>query len=329
MLWAVPFDLPRLQVTGGPVSIVEGVARGFGGVGLATSQFSVADSGSLVYIPGPASASSARRTLVSIDQKGTTQPLKVPAGADLSPRVAPDGTRVAVVTDDGKDVNIWIYDLTGATSMRATDLRRQEPVPHVVVDSRRVVFQSDRGGDLGMRRQPADGSGPAERLTTADRDTADIPESWLTHGQAFSFSLGPSTGDVSLWMFSLSTRRAEPVNGVRSQRADSIPRSHPMATGWPTRCGRPAARLSMSSRFPGAARNTRSRAMDIIRSGRPTTGGLWTFPAPNGWWECVSRRSRRFQLQVQSRFRADSRATRARSVDGIMTSRQMVVSLRL
>src|SRR4029077_6703517 len=51
-LFAVPFDLRRLEVTGGPVPIVEGVKRGIvrqGGI----AQFSVSSTGSLVYIPGP------------------------------------------------------------------------------------------------------------------------------------------------------------------------------------------------------------------------------------------------------------------------------------
>ena len=216
VLWAIPFDLERLQVTGSPVSVVEGVARGFGGVGLATSQFSVADNGSLVYIPGPATVSSARRTLVSVDQNGTVEPLRLPPGAYLSPRVAPDGTKVALVSDDGKDVNIWIYDLIGTTSMRRLTLEGRNRFPTWSADSRRVVFQSDRGGDLGIWWQAADGSGAAERLTKAEGGAAHIPESWRPTTEAFSFSVMPSSGEVSLWTFSLRTRKAEPISTVRS-----------------------------------------------------------------------------------------------------------------
>jgi len=48
VLLAVPFDLPRLAVTGGPVPIVEGVRRSSGSTG--TAHFSVSSTGSLVFI---------------------------------------------------------------------------------------------------------------------------------------------------------------------------------------------------------------------------------------------------------------------------------------
>src|SRR5207249_4414905 len=51
VLFAIPFDAARLQVSGGPVPIIEGVRRAGGGTG--TAHFSVSPTGSLVYIPGP------------------------------------------------------------------------------------------------------------------------------------------------------------------------------------------------------------------------------------------------------------------------------------
>ena len=50
MLLAVPFDLATRQVTGGPVPLVQGVRD----TGYATGavQFSIAATGSLVYVPG-------------------------------------------------------------------------------------------------------------------------------------------------------------------------------------------------------------------------------------------------------------------------------------
>ena len=32
--------------------------------------------------------------------------------------VSPDGSRIAVGTDDGKDANVWIYDLSASTAIR-------------------------------------------------------------------------------------------------------------------------------------------------------------------------------------------------------------------
>lgn len=84
VLFAVPFDLQRLEVTGGPVPIVEGVRRS-GGTGTGTAQFSSSNTGSLVYLPGPVSTSSAQMDLALFDRKGGVEPLKLPPEAYSSP----------------------------------------------------------------------------------------------------------------------------------------------------------------------------------------------------------------------------------------------------
>ena len=83
VLFALPFDLRRLEVTGGPIPLVEGVSRANESV-TGTAQFSVADSGSLVCIPGPPSLS-VGVLLALVDRKGTVEPLKLPAGPYETP----------------------------------------------------------------------------------------------------------------------------------------------------------------------------------------------------------------------------------------------------
>ena len=73
---AVPFDLARLEVSGAPVPIVEGVSGPFG----------VSNSGSLVHAPGQAGAEP--RSLVWVDRKGTAKPLAAPAAKPDKPAPA-------------------------------------------------------------------------------------------------------------------------------------------------------------------------------------------------------------------------------------------------
>ena len=71
-LFAVPFDLSRLAVTGGAVSVVEGVRREFGWGGMS---FVVSQSGALVYVPGPVSPGQQDTRLVRSQRRsGGTQP---------------------------------------------------------------------------------------------------------------------------------------------------------------------------------------------------------------------------------------------------------------
>ena len=55
-------------------------------------------------------------------------------------------------------------------------------------DSQRVAFQSDRDGDLAIFRQPADGTGAAERLTRPTPGETHAPESWSPKGDSFLFT---------------------------------------------------------------------------------------------------------------------------------------------
>jgi serine/threonine-protein kinase len=68
---AVPFDVGKLQVTGGPVPIVEGVRRTAPSVG-GEAQFVFSASGTLVYLPGP--ARTGKDDLFLYDRKGDLRP---------------------------------------------------------------------------------------------------------------------------------------------------------------------------------------------------------------------------------------------------------------
>ena len=47
MLWAVPFDVARLALTGDPVEVLDSVHRRLAGFAM----FDIADNGSLIYLP--------------------------------------------------------------------------------------------------------------------------------------------------------------------------------------------------------------------------------------------------------------------------------------
>ena len=82
-------------------------------------------------------------------------------------------------------------------------------------DGQHVAFQSDREGDLGIFWQRADGTGTAERLTTADKETGHLPESWLPRGDGFLFRV--SKGAVNtLSFYSLRDKKDTPFAGVQS-----------------------------------------------------------------------------------------------------------------
>jgi eukaryotic-like serine/threonine-protein kinase len=211
---AVPFDVQRLQVSGGPVPIIEGVRRA-PPQATGTSQFSVAANGTLVYIPGPVTTDLGGRQLALFDRKGTAESLKVPSASIDHPRVSPDGKRVVFAIDDDRDAIVYTYEVSGATAMHRVTFGGKNRYPIWTSDGQRVAFQSDREGDLSIFWQRADGAGSAERLTRADKDTAHVPESWSPKGDGFLFR--ERKGDTNtLFFYSLKDGKATPFGGVTS-----------------------------------------------------------------------------------------------------------------
>ena len=212
--FAVPFDLRQLAVTGGPVPVVEGVMRS--GIGFAaTTHLGVSSTGSLVFRPGPVTTWGGQSDLALIDRTGATQPLKLPPAAYEYPRLSPDGKHIAVGTDDGKEAVVWIYDVSGATSIRRLTLGGRNRVPVWSADGEHVAFQSDREGDLAIWWQRADGTTAAERLTKPDKDTAHVPESWSPDGKTLLFSVSKGSS-YAVAALSLGDKTVTPVNGTQS-----------------------------------------------------------------------------------------------------------------
>ena len=168
---AVPFDLSRLEVTGGPVPIVEGVMQASANQ-TGVAHFSFSSNGSLAYVPDDIGES--KRTLVWVDRQGAVEPLAAPLRAYNDPRISPNGQQIAVQII-GVPNDVWIYDIPRETLTRLT-FEGDNNYPIWTPDGRQVTFGSARAGDRrNLFWKPADGSGAAERLTTSEH--SQIPAS--------------------------------------------------------------------------------------------------------------------------------------------------------
>jgi Tol biopolymer transport system component len=187
---AIPFDIDRLEVHGGPIPIIEQVARAPGGaVQSGVAQFAVSNSGSLAYIPGLTSAITAPKTLAFANRSGALRRLELPPHSYVHPRLSPDGRQIAVGTDDGKEAIVWVYDLKGGGALRRLTFGGHSLFPIWSPDGRWIAYQSDRDGDHAIFRQLADGSGGAERLTRPESGSQHQPESWSPDGMTLSFNM--------------------------------------------------------------------------------------------------------------------------------------------
>jgi hypothetical protein len=161
-LRAVRLDPVTLEVLGDPVPVVDQVMTPPGGPG----NFAVSKSGTLIHVLGGAEAQIwPSRSLVWVDRQGREEPIPAPPRAYASPRLSPDGTRIAVEVRAGEPA-IWIWDLRRKTFQRLNADAFAEQNPVWTPDGR-LVFASNRGGVPNVYRQASDGSAPAQALTSS------------------------------------------------------------------------------------------------------------------------------------------------------------------
>jgi Tol biopolymer transport system component len=222
IVYAVPFDPKTLTVTGREVAVVEGVMRGTGTYGSGTINLTVSNDGTLAYLPGPLVPVATTASLARFDVTGGVQNLAIPAGSYQAPRVSPDGRHIAFITDDGRDVNVWVFDLGSDRAPRRVTFAGRNRSVAWTADSRRIAYRSDRDGGMGIYWQAGDGSGTAEALTKPDKGTIDIPLSFSPDGDWLLFDRVVA-GQTTLVTLSLRDRRIAPFGSVQSsQRTGAV-----------------------------------------------------------------------------------------------------------
>ena len=279
VLFAVPFDVTRLTVTGGAVSIVEGVNRGFAGAGprsAATAQYAISHTGSLVFVPGTRGTTpDARVDLALFDRDSAPKPLGLPPARYGAPRVSPDSKWAAVEQESAAGVDIWLVDLTGAAPIRRLTFGGTSRAPVWLGDSTWVVFQSDQSGGPGLFRQRADGTGTAERLTSTAAGVLHVPQSAAPDGAHVLVTVSENQ-QHSLWVLSTRDRRLSPFGDIKSRtrlEADFSPDGRWVAYS------------------AGEPQGPRPETPETFVQPFPATGAKYQIPAPTGATRPVWTRS--------------------------------------
>ena len=266
VLFALPFDLASLEVSGGPVPMVEGVRRTENPSSFtASANYGFSDGGTLIYIPGTA-ALAQMRVLALVDRNGLVERFNLPPKQYLSPRLSPDGQTLLVQSVEGSENIIWVYDLTGGTAIQQLTLEGNNHRPVWTPDSQRITFSSDRDGTMSLYWMPADGSGVAERLTTAEEGTSHWMGSWSPDGELLVFNVERALAtDWDIWTLSVDDRE--------TQSLYDTPGTIYMG-----------AELSPNAEWLAYGAGPNSGAVDIYVEPFPPTGARRRISQDGGYW---------------------------------------------
>jgi serine/threonine-protein kinase len=190
-VFACPFDLRRLEITGVPRRIENGVKYSSTG----STAFAVSSDGTLVYLSGSASD---ERILVWVDRRGAEQPLGPPAARVSFPRLSPDGNHLLVTKLEGGNYDLWIYELSSAHWTRLTFDAAFDAAGVWSPDGRRVAFRSFRGQPFNVFWKPSDLSTTEQRITSTHANQ--IVCGWTGGGRAVIYSEINPAGGTDLWV---------------------------------------------------------------------------------------------------------------------------------
>ena len=190
-LFAVPFDLKRLEVHGSPYPLLNQVAYS---ASYGSAQIDFSQTGTLIYRGGGREGESGLVTVQWLDAAGKIQPLLEKPDTYQHPSLSPDGAKLAIVTTD-----IWVYEWQRDTMTRLTFGPAGSNSPTWSPDGRYILFRA-QGGMFWTR---SDGSGKPQPLTQSKN--AQFPSSVTADGKRLAFyELNPDTS-YDLWTMALES----------------------------------------------------------------------------------------------------------------------------
>ena len=188
-LMAQPFDPKRLDVTGEPVAVLQGVRH--------VSPAALAANGTLVYVPSGLQAPE-RRALVWVDRSGRAVARAIDELVEhpIDVRLSPEGRRIALTVGTGalgEPLSLWVHDLDGRPPLLLAS-GGEDACGVWSPDGKAIAFFSTRdNGGLAIYTLAADGSARDPQLA---RRLQAVPAAWTSAGELISWRVGTGSNDI-------------------------------------------------------------------------------------------------------------------------------------
>ena len=154
-LLAAAFDLGALQITGPPITVLEGVASD---PRSGATAYEVSADGALLY---HAAVTAPARTFVWVDRRGHETVVPIAPGDFEAPRVSPDGKRIAFGRYEPRSRlrRIWLYDV-GTEALTPVTLEGDNWGPVWTRDGSALAYGTDRTEASHVLLHAIDGKAP-------------------------------------------------------------------------------------------------------------------------------------------------------------------------
>ena len=194
-LFAAPFDLGKLEVTGGSIPVVEGVMRSTANTGPA--QFSFSKDGTLAFASGTGRPD---LHLLWMERSGRASRLTDKTGFFSTPRLSPDGKRLAVTVSEEDGIDVWLLDIERDTFTQLTTGGASR-YPNWSPDGEWLVFSSGSGGsEPDLFRMRSNFSSPPELVL--EREGNERSARWTPDGKSLVFQEGSGEA-ADIWVLDL------------------------------------------------------------------------------------------------------------------------------
>ena len=261
-LMAQPFEPNRLELSGEPFIVAEGVLnfpKEGGPTGYAA--FSVSGNGHLSYLSGDAAQTQAGW----YDREGKSLGSIGPEGQFSEPCQSPDGKRVAWARSDAAmSSDIWLLDVWRGTLTRFTFDAAADVSPVWSQDGTRIFYASNRdGGRFGIYERISSGAGRDELLLKTNDNS--FPDSSVVtrEGEFLLFESENSKFRFDLWVLPLTGGERKPIAFMQTEFNETH------------------AQFSPDGRFIAYVSDESGRA-EVYVATFPAAGGKWQISTNGG-----------------------------------------------
>ncbi len=187
-IWAVPFSVDTMKVTGNPFPIDEN-----------SKGPSISLDGTMVYLEGGGGGTEPER-LVWRDREGKyLGTIGQPQETIRHPNLSPDGREVAVTGFEKNNNDIWIHDVARQVKINFTIDEATDLLPIWSPSGDRIAFTSGRTGSRAIYIKRADDSGEAAEMVQDPAFNQFVTDWSPDERILLFFRAGESRGNADLW----------------------------------------------------------------------------------------------------------------------------------